>query len=297
MPQRPNWDNIRIFLAIARTRQFVAAGRALGLDHATVARRAAALEEELGTQLLVRSTTGTTLTPAGEQFLTTAETIESHWLEGVSGISDAGRAISGTVRIGVPDGFGSLFLAQRLGPFIHAHPALVVQLVPLQRTLSLSKREADLAVVIDPPSDTRLTTRKLADYSLSFYAAPDYLAACGAPRTAGDLLRHVLVTSVPDLHYSESQTYHADVFISGQHRLECGSVNAQIEAVRAGAGIGILHDYAARTDRGLVPLLPDLRFRRAYHLIAHKDTRRLARIDKVHRHIVSLVEEAATIFG
>ncbi len=145
----PNWDHVRVFLAVARAGQFLAAARALSLDHATVARRIGLLEEQLGTQLVARSTAGISLTVAGESFLAAAEAMETAWLDAQADVSQVDRVVSGTIRIGAPEGFGALFLSARLGKLAERHPELTIQLVPLQRTMSLSKRDADLAVVID----------------------------------------------------------------------------------------------------------------------------------------------------
>lgn len=293
----PNWDHVRVFLAVARTGQFLSAARLLSLDHATVARRMSLLEEALGAQLFSRSTAGVTLTLAGEKFLSAAEGMETAWLDAQASVSQVDRVVSGTVRIGAPEGFGGLFLAPRVGRLAERHPGLTIQLVPLQRTLSLSKREADLAIVIDPPKDGRLTVRKLTDYGLGLYAARDYLARHPLPAAPEDLKRHLLVTSVQDLHYSEALTYYPPAFDSGQRRLECASVTAQVEAVKAGVGIGILHHYAARDVAGLTAILPGLNIRRSYHLVAHVDTRRIARVDEAYRFIIEEVEVAGNLFS
>jgi len=292
----PNWDHVRVFLAVARSGQFLAAARALSLDHATVARRITLLEEQLGTHLVSRSTAGVTLTVAGEKFVAAAEAMETAWLDAQADVSQVDRVISGTIRIGAPEGFGALFLSPRLGRLAGRHPDLTIQLVPLQRTMSLSKRDADLAVVIDPPTDGRLTVRKLTDYGLGMYATDAYLDRHGTPETAEALRRHLLVTSVQELHYSESLTYYPPAFDAGQRRFECASVLAQMEAVKAGAGIGVLHDYAARDATGLVRVLPQLAIRRTYHLVSHVDTRRIARIDEAYRFLVEEVEAAEGLF-
>ncbi|MCA3635047.1 MAG: LysR family transcriptional regulator, partial [Methylobacterium sp.] len=105
-----DWDNARIFLAVARSGQFLAAARQLGLDHATVARRVSALEKTLGSALFERRTTGCVPTPAGERFLASAERIEAEMLSAQADLAATGLDVSGTVRIGAPDGFGTLFL-------------------------------------------------------------------------------------------------------------------------------------------------------------------------------------------
>jgi DNA-binding transcriptional LysR family regulator len=292
----PNWDHVRVFLAVARTGQFLAAARALSLDHATVARRISLLESSLGTQLFARSTAGVSLTVPGEKFVAAAEAMETAWLDAQADVSQVDRVISGTIRVGAPEGFGALFLAPRLGRLAERHPDLTIQLVPLQRTMSLSKRDADLAIVIDPPTDGRLTVRKLTEYGLGLYAARSYFKRRPMPEKPDDLHRHLMVTSVQELHYSEALIYYPPAFDTGQRRLECASVLAQMAAVKAGAGIGVIHDYAARDVPDLVRVLPQLSIRRTYHLVAHVDTRRIARIDEAYRFVVEAVEAAGDLF-
>src|SRR6201996_6733831 len=146
-----DWDRIRIFLEVARTGQILAAGRRLGLNHATVARQLTALEAELKAKLVERHTSGCTLTGSGEALLAAAERAESEFLRVGSQLSGTSSAISGTVRVGAPDVLGNYFLAEQLGHLATQHPELLIQLVPLPRTFSLSRREADIVITLDRP--------------------------------------------------------------------------------------------------------------------------------------------------
>ena len=202
-----DWDHARFFLAVARSGQFLAGARLLRVDHATVARRIGALEADLGARLFDRRTTGCTLTAAGERFLTAAERIEAEMLRARAELSVTEVGVTGTVRVGAPDGFGTLFLCARLGQLTERHPGLTVQLVPLPRTFSLSKREADIAITIDRPDAGRLAVRKLVDYTLRFYAAKSYLARHGAPASLDALRDHTFVTYVQDLIFSPALNF------------------------------------------------------------------------------------------
>ncbi|EFG2885822.1 LysR family transcriptional regulator, partial [Escherichia coli] len=128
-----NWDDVRIFLAVARSGQILGAARRLELNHATVSRRIATLEEALKAKLFRRTTIGSELTPSGERFLGIAERMEAEMLAARAELSEDEGEISGTVRIGAPDGFGVAFLAARLGELTARHRELVVQLVPVPR--------------------------------------------------------------------------------------------------------------------------------------------------------------------
>jgi DNA-binding transcriptional LysR family regulator len=118
-----DWDNVRVFLAVARAGQFVAAAKRLKLDHATVSRRIAALEAALGAKLIDRRTTGATLTGAGERFLGAAEEMESAFLHAQGEISGVDLELVGDVRIGAPDGFSTYYLTGSLRNFPSGIPA------------------------------------------------------------------------------------------------------------------------------------------------------------------------------
>ena len=133
-----DWDRIRIFLAVARAGQISGAAKGLGLNHATVGRQLTALEEDLGTPLVERQTNGCVLTQAGEVLMRAAEKVESELLQAGTRLSGATEALTGTVRVGAPDGLGNYFLSRTLGALAELHPELTIQLVPLPRTFSLS---------------------------------------------------------------------------------------------------------------------------------------------------------------
>jgi len=291
-----NWDHLRIFLAVARSGQILGAAQALGLNHATVGRQLTALEEEVGTKLVERQTLGSTLTPAGEALLKSAERMESELLQVGSQISGRSAAISGTVRVGAPDGLGNYFLARILGALATQHPDLTIQLVPLPRTFSLSRREADIVVTLDRPKQGKLIVKKLTDYSLSIYATESYLKTYGAVKADTDLDGRLFVTHVEDLVYSRSLDYAAELGALMKRHYECGSVVAQMEAVRSGNCIGILHDYAAVQYPELTRLLPEKRFTRTYWLLSHPDTHRTARVATVYEHLSAAVVKAKLDF-
>ena len=274
-----DWDHLRIFLAVARHGQLLAAARRLTLNHATVARRLDALEAALGAPLFERRPAGCVLTQAGERLLPAAERVESEMLAVAEGFREEAAEAAGTVRIGAPDGLGNYFLAAELGTLAAHHPNLIMELVPLPRTFSLSRREADLAIVLDQPTEGRLLVSRLTDYTLGVYASAAYLAQEGTPQQAEDLAGHRLVTGVDDLAYASALDYAEILERHGGRQFRCAGVVGQMEAVLSGAGIGVLHDFAAhRHPEALVRILPQITFRRSYFLLAHPDTAQVRRI-------------------
>lgn len=291
-----NWERVRIFLEVARTGQISKAAKHLRLNHTTVARQLTALEKSLNVKLLERHTSGSALTAAGEALVAAAERAESEFLKVGGSIGGANEAITGTVRVGAPDGLGNYFLADHLGPLAARHPRLVIQLVPLPRTFSLSRREADIAITLDRPKQGRLILSKLTDYTLSVYAAESYLLREGPIASQSDLAGRLFVTHVEDFAYSRALDYASALGKLMSRRYECGSVVGQMEAVRCGHGIGILHDYAARRYPELKRLIPDVRFVRSYWLTSHSDTHETRRVQEVCRFITASVKAARSSF-
>ena len=285
-----DWDNVRVFLAVARAGQFVAAARKLGLDHATASRRVASLEAALGAKLFDRLTTGAKLTSAGERFLAAAEQMETAFLHAQAAVSNVDVELSGDVRIGAPDGFATYFLAGALREFTEKHPGVRVQLAPLPQLTPLAKRELDIVIGIDKPEAGRFVARRLTDYSLGIYASAEYLEQRGAPAEVGDLVNHRLIGYIEEYAFSTALDYVRELYGGQPTQFECASAVTQLEALRAGVGLGVAHDYIARRFSDLKRVLPERRAMRAYWIVTHQDTRGLGRIRAAHEHIVACVE-------
>jgi DNA-binding transcriptional LysR family regulator len=291
-----NWDDVRIFLAVARAGQILAASKRLGVNHATLSRRITALEEALETQLFIRRTNGCELTAQGEKFLASAERMETEMLAAQASLGRTDTAIAGTVRIGAPDGFGVSFLAPRMGRLLERHPELKIQLVPVPRAFSLSSREADIAVTLERPEQGRLVSAKLTDYTLGLYASSAYAEAHGVPDSAEDLKRHRRIGYVEDLIFSQSLNFTGEIMRNWDAGFEISSAIGQTEAVRAGAGIGILHNYVARQYPDLVRIMPATSIQRTYWTIFHESARDLARVRIVADFLHEVVREERGIW-
>jgi DNA-binding transcriptional LysR family regulator len=291
-----NWDDVRIFLAVARAGQILGAARRLELNHATVSRRLAALEQALGAKLMRRHTAGSELTPAGERFLGVAERMEGEMIAARSQLAGDGEEIAGSVRIGAPDGFGVAYLAPRLGQLAAEHRQLSIQLVPVPRSFSLSRREADIAITVERPSEGRLVAAKLVDYSLGLYVSRAYVERNGLPQDPAELLRHTLIGYVGDLVASPSLDYAAEFSPDWTARFAISSAMGQVEAVRSGAGIGILHTFIARGLPELIPVKAAPPIRRAYWLVYHESVRPLRRVQAVAAFIASQVAKDHKLF-
>lgn len=292
-----NWNDLRAFLGVARTGRLTAAAQRAGIDHTTVARRIAALEEGLGARLFDRSPQGYALTAHGERLLPTAERIESLTLQAQAQLGEADQTLTGTVRIGAPEGFGSYVLAPLMAKLAEVHPQLDIQLVAIPGVLSLSKREADLAVTLSPPREGRLTTRKLTDYTLSLYAAPAYLDERAPIAERGDLAGQRFIGYIGDLLYAPELDYMEAPDVDIRVGLQSSNLIAQLQACLAGAGLCVLPDFIAAREPGLVKVLPGaVRLDRSLWLATHADLKSLARIRAVTQMIVEAVRSDRALF-
>ncbi|MBW9073401.1 LysR family transcriptional regulator [Agrobacterium deltaense] len=292
-----NWDDVRLFLSVARSGQFLSAARKLGVNHATLSRRISALEAAIGTQLFLRSTNGCELTEEGRRLLAGAERMETEMLNAQANLGRVDTAVAGTVRIGAPDGLGVSFLAPRLGRLTARYPDLKIQLVPVPRSFSLSQREADIAITIERPEQGRLMFSKLTDYSLGLYASADYLADYGTPDDVEALKRHRRIGYVEDLIFSPSLNFTGEIMRDWDAAFEISSATGQTEAVRSGAGIGILHNYIAGQYPELLRIMPQLTISRSYWTAYHESARQLVRVRTVVDFLQELVAEERRIFA
>lgn len=296
-----DWSDLRFFLAVARAGRLTVAAARLKVEHSTVSRRIAALEAALGAKLFDRRPHGYGLTAAGERLMSAAEGMESLALAAQGEIGGADLGVAGTVRIGAPDGFGSYFLAPRIGALADLHPELDIQLLAMPRLFSLSKREADIAISLSRPKEGRLHARKLTDYRLGLYAARLYLERHGAIESRAALSRHAFIGYVDDLIYTPELDYVPLVAKDIRVRLKSSSLIAQLTATQAAAGICVLPCFMANLFTGegpgaLVPILPgEVGLTRTFWLLTHTDTRDLARIRVAADFIASVVQKGKSV--
>jgi DNA-binding transcriptional LysR family regulator len=276
-----DWDDLRIFLAVARSESLSGAGRVLKCDAATVGRRVARLEDTVGARLFAKSPQGYALTEAGARLLPHAEAAEQAMSAGVEALGGVSGQITGQLRIGAPDGCANYLLPQVCAAMCDSHPGLDIQIVALPRVFNLSKREADMAIAVSPPAAGRLMVQRLTDYHLHLAAHRDWLAAHGPIRSREDLKGHRMIGYIPDMIFDKELDYLAETGADGV-ALASNSVSVQMQMIRAGAGLGIVHDFAIPSCPGVEKVLPDqISLTRAFWLIRHADDRRSDRLTRL----------------
>ena len=276
-----DWDDLRLFLSLARARRLGAAAKLSGQNATTVARRIRRLEARLQTTLFENSVSGYVLTEEGLTLLARVETIETEALAIGNAVGRDDRDLSGPIRVSVSEGFGSRVLAQRIASFTQRYPNVTVDLIASTGFLNPSRREADLAIMLSRPKSGPLVVRKLTDYRLGLYSGGSNLERQAEISTLEDLVDSPLIGYVPDLVYAPELNYLEEVDPRLRATIRSSSIIAQSELVLAGAGFGVLPCFIGDALPGLQRLLPSsVAVSRTFWLVVHRDVRRIARIER-----------------
>ena len=155
------------------------------------------------------------------------------------------------MRIGAPDDFGNLFLAKHIGELQSLHPGLKIELITLPYTLSVSKREADIAIGVERPAEGRLFVRRLTDFEMRLYATRDYIDAHGPIDGLSDLTRQIWIGPVSDFNSAAFVDAATELDCTPTLRLTCSSFAGQLAAALSGAGVAILPRYVGDQERSL----------------------------------------------
>lgn len=272
-----HWDDLRLFLAVARAETLSGASATVRLDAATLGRRIARLEKQLGVSLFLKSPQGYAMTDAGQRLMIRAEAAEEAMRAAAEGVlahraaADAPRsvALTGQIRLGAPDGCANYLLPQVCAALTDQHPGLDIQIVALPRVFNLSRREADMAIGVSAPTAGRLTVQRITDYQLHFAASEAYLANAPALTRITDLRQHRIVGYIADMIFDRELDYLADAGVE-RIALASNSVSVQLNLLRQGGGVGVVHDFALPAAPGVARVLVDaFSLKRSFYLIRH----------------------------
>ncbi|MEI4197033.1 LysR family transcriptional regulator [Roseovarius sp. E0-M6] len=275
-----NWDDLKVFLAVARSESLSGAGKVLKVDPATVGRRIARFEAQMGALLFTKSPQGYALTAEGQRLMMRAIRAEDEMSRAFEGLAGETGQLSGQIRLGAPDGSANYLLPQVCAAIAERNPDLEIQIVALPRVFNLSKREADMAIGVSAPTAGRLHVEKLSDYKLHLAAARGYLDQAPPIRTLADLGQHRIVGYIQDMIFDRELDYLGETGLDAVH-LASNSVSVQINWIRQGAGVGVVHDFAIPSAPGVEKILTDeVSLTRSFYLIRHADNLRLERLNR-----------------
>lgn len=293
----PHWDDMKVFLAVARAESLSGAGRKLKLDPATVGRRVARLEAAVDAPLFLKSPQGYALTPAGERLLQHAHRLEQAIRSGFDAVTGSAERLGGQIRIGAPDGCATYLLPQVCQSISVANPDLDIQIVAQPHVVNLSRREADLAITVSRPTAGQLLAQRITDYRLHLVASADYLAASPVRRPQ-DLKGRRVIGYIPDMIFDTELDYLHDL---GFERvvLASNSVPVQLRLTEGGAGLCVAHDFALPSHPRLIKVLDgDIALTRSFYLVRHQTDQRSERLNRFSTLLVDrLKSEVARLEG
>jgi DNA-binding transcriptional LysR family regulator len=278
-----DWDDLKVFAELARSRSLSGAARKLGVTHATVGRRIAQLEAAIGHALVSRRDGADVLTAEGERIATLLGPMEGQVLSITR--TQAGRStdVTGPVRLTATDAIGSLFIVPRLKPLAEQYPGIGLEVIIDQRNLSLARREADIAIRLARPAGGDIVATRLCRICYRFYARREpgaHKLSPGQPYIGYDDWN---TPSVENQHFANVTPADRRIAMVTNH------LPTRYAAVRAGLGIGLLPQFIgdASGDLDRVPHRGPSLMREAW-LLVHKDLKNAARIRVCREFLVDI---------
>ncbi|MDQ0561770.1 DNA-binding transcriptional LysR family regulator [Rhizobium mesoamericanum] len=262
-----DWESLRYFAALARSGTLLGAARALGVEHATVARRVAGLEEQMAVKLVDRRGRRIVLTPEGERVAKMAERMEQE-AQAVERLGlAAGATVAGEVRISAPPTLAAAILPAALVAVRARHPDICVTIVGETRYASLDRREADVAVRMTKPEQGNFVISKLGEVAFGFYATAAYLAATPEAQRTFIAYDETMASAPQSIRLAEATE-------GRKVTLRATTLEFQLAAARASGGIAMLPNFMLTGVDDLVEAIPQGQpLTRELWLVVHADIR------------------------
>ena len=253
-----NWDKLRIFHAVANAGSLTHAGEKLKMSQSAVSRQIKKLEDLLKIKLFHRHARGLLLTEQGELLLETTKQISNRLNATRARIKDSKDKVFGELKVTTTTGFGTLWLAPRMGRLYKKYPKLQINLMLEERVLDLSMRAADVAIRMKEPSQADLIRRRLMQIKIKFYAHKSYISKFGTPTNSQQLNNHRLICHSPESPQVRAGARWIEAFISKNDTsvMFVNNYFGILQSVLHGFGIGALPDYIVGDMDDLVPILP-----------------------------------------
>ncbi len=273
-PGRLSADDLLVLLAVGRSGRYTTAADELGLNHTTISRRIAALEQSIGGRLLARGAGGWELTDLGREALSAAEAVESA-VRSLTVDSAGERTLEGVVRISATDGFSAYIAAPAAAHVQREHPRIAVEIVATTRPATQQRSGLDIEVVVGEPKVHRAKAIQLGDYCLGLYGARTYLREHGTPTNIADLSRFPLVYFIDAMLQVDDLDVATSFAPAMRESVTSTNVFVHVEATRACAGLGLLPCFMADRHDDLVRVLPDqVAVQLSYWLVTRAETLR-----------------------
>jgi DNA-binding transcriptional LysR family regulator len=293
-----NWNDLKYFLAVARTGSTLAAARVLGLSQSTVQRRLIALEQQLGRKLVEHHPSGYRLSQLGNELLVYAERVEEavEALERQAISSD--QAIAGIIRLTCPESLVPRIVAPLIEAFHAKYPTVHIDLIMTDRNLDLARGEVDIALRAHEPGSNVLITRKLVDVPWAVYATQRYIEQHGRPQGVEDIKRHPVIEFSGEMRRNHAGEWLRKIARGAPIGAYGNTMLGIIAAVKSGAGLAPLPMVLAEPENELVRALdpmPELESK--IYLVMHPDLRGTPRVRAFVDFTVAQMEKFRHLFS
>ena len=290
-PDATKWDDLRVFLEVARQGSLHAAAKRLRLDHSTVCRRIGKLESLLSVKLFDRTRKGIAIRSEAHDLLKHVEKMEFYASSLQDAVVRAGNDAVQSVRIATMEGIASQYLARRLPALSRFTSNVNIELVSIPQTVDLSRKEADVFLSFFNPKAPGLTSTLYAEFALHLYASTDYLHAHSAPKSRDDLVNHVFVGYIEDLLSIHAVRWLDELVTAPKMSFTSNSILAQSNAAADGLGIVLLPTFVGAHVPSLQRVLPEVSVLRDVWVSVRSEQRYQPRIKAVTRFLRSIFEE------
>ena len=284
-----NWDDMRLFLAVARTGSISGAARQLGVQHSTVSRRMRSLEEKLGARLIERKKGGYELTLAGEKLRQSALRIEREMLGIDEALLGKDANLVGPLRVTAINNMASSVLMPMFARFSEQHPQVELHIIVSNMDASLAQREADVAIrLTNSPGETLIGNRLLTVAS-TIYGSREYLEKIrqtnAEPRWIG------VNCCVFHKTWTRQQCRHQS------HHFYSDDTLLTLSAIKEGLGVSYLPCFLGDAD----PMLqrycePDSQHDLGLWLLLHPDLKHTARVLAFRDYMIQTIRQQRDLF-
>jgi DNA-binding transcriptional LysR family regulator len=282
----PRWETYRSFLAVMTEGSLSAAARKLALTQPTLGRHIDQIEADLGLPLFARSQAGLIPTQAAHELLPHAHAMASAAEALVRAASGADAEERGAVRLTASVVVGGEVLPPILTSFRERHPHIAIELVLSDQRQDLLRRDADIAVRMVRPTQEALVAKKVGRVGFGFFAHRRYLEKHGTPHQLEELRGHAIIGYDKETPFIQALRNSGLALTRELFALRTDADLAQLAALRAGFGIGVLQVGIGRRDPDLVAVLPGaLKFELEIWLAMHKDLRGTRRTRLLFDHL------------
>lgn len=287
----PNWNDLRIFLEVGRSKTLAAAARKLAMDDSTISRRIASLESALDVAVFKRGHLGFSLTTEGEELLECVLEMESGALALAASLGGRRRTPAGRVRIATMEGIASLYLAAEFMTFKQRFPDIQIELATAASLVQVTRREADLFISFFPSEGRGVYSSVVGEFKCHLYASSEYLRLYGTPRTLEDLESHSFVSYIEDLVQLDTVRWLTEAVSNPKVAFRSSSMVAQMFSAAAGAGIVMLPSFVRPARFGMLGVMHgEIAVSRLVWLTVHRDLQYASRIKAVTAFIEEIMQ-------